>query len=110
MGLKIENIIEYIESKTLDAFFGYKHEDYESSSSLLNNLINWIFRLKTEIRDNSILSPGLTDILLSYVEKIDDGVRNLKISIEEQNYDQGDKEIEKILKAIRNFYDLRKFE
>ncbi|MHA1269681.1 MAG: hypothetical protein ACTSPY_07810 [Candidatus Helarchaeota archaeon] len=107
-GLKIENIIEYIESKVLDAFFGYKHDELESSSNLLNNLINWVWRLKKEVKENSLLSEKLTKLILEIVDRIDDGVRNLKITVENNEYKKGNIELEKILKAIRDFYDLRK--
>ncbi|MHA1230468.1 MAG: hypothetical protein ACTSRP_06270 [Candidatus Helarchaeota archaeon] len=107
-GLKIENIVEYIESKVLDAFFGYKHNGLENSSDLFNNLINWVWRLKQEFKKNSYLSESLTNKILEIVDRIDEGVRNLKIAVEDQAYNQGNIEIEKILKAIREFYDLRK--
>lgn len=107
-GLKIENIIEYIESKVLDAFFGYKHDGLESSSNLLNNLINWVFRLKSEIKEFAALSNGLKTTILELVERIDEGIRNLKIAVENEEHDKGNIELEKVLKAIREFYDLRK--
>ena len=108
LGLKIENIIEYIESKVLDAFFGYKHDGLESTSNLLNSLINWVWRLKKEIKDTSILSSELSGTILKIVDRIDAGIRNLKIAVEDQAYEKGNKEIGKVLKAIREFYDLRK--
>ncbi|MHA1311207.1 MAG: hypothetical protein ACTSWR_04225 [Candidatus Helarchaeota archaeon] len=107
-GLKIENIIEYIESKTLDAFFGYKYDGLENKSNLLNSLINWVWRLKQEIKKNTFLSDKLISTLLEIADKIDEGVRNLKIAVEQQEYNKGNIEIDKILRAIREFYDLRK--
>jgi len=107
-GLKIENILEYIESKVLDAFFGYKHDLLDNSANLMNNLINWVWRLKQEIKEASFLSPDLTNTILNIIERIDEGVRNLKIYIEEQKLEASNSELEKILKAIRDFYNLRK--
>jgi len=106
-GLKIENIIEYIESKVLDAFFGHKHELLENASNLMENLISWIWRLKQEIKLTNFLSQELTNKILIIIDKIEDGAKNMKVAVENDNYEAGNYELEKILRAIRDFYNLR---
>ncbi|MBD3230848.1 MAG: hypothetical protein GF329_21905 [Candidatus Lokiarchaeota archaeon] len=108
LGLKIENIVEFIESKVLDAYFGYKHSALESSSDLLDNLIHWVKRLKKEIEGTSVLSKELTSKIIEIVDRIDNGIHNLKNAVAKEEQEKGNTELEKILKAVREFYDLRK--
>ncbi|MHA1648953.1 MAG: hypothetical protein ACTSYB_02075, partial [Candidatus Helarchaeota archaeon] len=110
IGMNFENTIEYIESKILDAFFGYicRQGEWDLAEQYLLNVKEWCQMLKTTANfELTFLPKSLQDNIINLVKNLEKGIESLLKTISKKDFEVANKELEKILKIIRELYKIR---
>ncbi|MFX1296324.1 MAG: hypothetical protein ACFFD2_15915 [Promethearchaeota archaeon] len=109
-GMTFENTIEYIESKTLDAFFGhiYRQGEWTLAEQYLINVKEWCQMLQTTANfELTFLSRDLQNKIINLSKDLEDNINLLIKTINTRDFDKANKQLEKILKVIRELYKIR---
>ena len=110
IGMNFENTIEYIESKILDAFFGHicRQGEWDLAEQYLLNVKEWCQMLKTTANfELTFLPKSLQDNIINLVKNLEKGIESLLKTISKKDFEVANKELEKILKIIRELYKIR---
>ncbi len=110
IGMNFENTIEYIESKTLDSFFGHicRQGEWDLANQYMQNVQEWVQMLLTTAKlELNFLPKDLQEKIVETSEDLKTSIENLLKTIEKKDFDEANKNIEKILKIIRNLYKVR---
>ena len=105
-GMNFENTIEYIESKTLDAFFGHicRQGDWDLAKQHIAHVKEWCQMLRVEF---NFLPEDIQKKILKASDALESATDELLGTIDEKDFDEANKKLEKILKVIRGLYKLR---
>lgn len=110
MGMQLENTIEFIESKLLDAFFGHigRQSDWDLAKQYILNVQEWAESLflmaKLEL---GFLPSDLQDKIIKTSENLESGIKSLLKAINKKDFDDSNNILETILKEIRALYRIR---
>jgi uncharacterized membrane protein len=110
MGMNFENTIEYIESKLLDAFFGHicRQNEWDLAQQYILNVKEWCQNLQTTAKlELNFLPENLQETIIKTAGNLEVGIDALLKAISEKNFDNANKELENVLKYIRELYKLR---
>ncbi|MDD1776624.1 MAG: hypothetical protein LUQ65_00525 [Candidatus Helarchaeota archaeon] len=110
LGMNFENTIEYIESKLLDAFFGHicRQNEWELAQQYILNVKEWCQSLQTTAKlELNFLPDNLQEKIIKTGGNLEVGIDTLLKAISQKNFDNANKELENILRDIRELYKLR---
>jgi len=110
LGMTFENTIEYIESKVLDAFFGHicRQGEWDLAQQYLKNVKEWCqMLLTTATLELTFLPAALQEKIIQMGKALETGINDLLESISSKDFDEANKQLESILKLIRELYKIR---
>jgi hypothetical protein len=110
LGMNFENTIEFIESKVLDAFFGHisRQGEWDLAKQYISNVQEWCQMLVTTANfDLNFLQKSLQEKIVKNCKNLEVGIQNLLELISLKDFDKANEGLEKILKSIRELYQLR---
>jgi hypothetical protein len=110
IGMTFENTIEYIESKILDAFFGHicRQGEWDLAKQYILNVKEWCQMLQTTANfELTFLPDALQNEIIKLGKNLETGVDALLKAIGKKDFDEANKELESVLKLIRELYKIR---
>ena len=110
IGMTFENKLEYIESKTLDAFFGHicRQGEWDLAEQYILIVKEWCQNLQTTANfELSFLPKSMQDNIIELSKGLEAGIDDLLETISKKDFDEANKRLEQILKIIRELYKIR---
>ncbi|MHA1360718.1 MAG: hypothetical protein ACTSQI_21055 [Candidatus Helarchaeota archaeon] len=110
LGMTFENTIEYIESKVLDAFFGHicRQGEWDLAKQYIINVKEWCqMLLTTATLELTFLPVDLQEKIVQMGKKLEIGINDLLKAISTKDFDDANRNLESILKLIRELYKIR---
>ena len=110
IGMTFENKLEYIESKTLDAFFGHicRQGEWDLAEQYIIIVKEWCQNLQTTANfELGFLPKSMQDNIVELTKDLEAGIDGLLETISNKDFDDANKSLERILKIIRELYKIR---
>lgn len=108
-GMKIQQILEYIESKTLDSFYSeISKKNWDGAMRTLTNVKTFTQQFRDTIAQASEYFQDENRIRVAQIaEKLENTVQDMIKAITNYDYSGSFKVLEEILGTVREFYSLR---